>query len=154
MAAGRGDKVAYHFVSEPEGEEDRAITFSQLKDDVCRFASALRKLGIGKGDVVGIYMGMVPELPIAMLACARLGAPHVVVFGGFSAEALGERLESTGAKLLITQDEAWRKGNRWRSRRSPTRASSWPRRSTTRSCSSAPAQMWPWPGAATIGGTT
>ena len=56
-------------------------------------------------------MGMVPELPIAMLACARLGAPHVVVFGGFSAEALGERLESTGAKLLVTQDEAWRKGN-------------------------------------------
>ena len=94
VAAGRGDKVAYHFVSEPEDEEDRAITFSELKDDVCRFAAALRKLGIGKGDMVGIYMGMVPELPIAMLACARLGAPHVVVFGGFSAEALGERLES------------------------------------------------------------
>ena len=73
-------------------------------------ANALRGLGIGKGDVVGIYMGMVPELPVAMLACARIGAPHVVVFGGFSAESLGERLESTGAKALITQDEAWRKG--------------------------------------------
>src|SRR5206468_2984524 len=71
---------------------------------------ALRELGIGKGDVVGIYMGMVPELPVAMLACARLGAPHVVVFGGFSAGSLGERLEGTGARLLITQDEAFRKG--------------------------------------------
>ena len=79
---------------------------------MCRFANALRGLGIGKGDVVGIYMGMVPELPVAMLACARIGAPHVVVFGGFSAESLGERLESTGAKVLITQDEAWRKGGR------------------------------------------
>ena len=111
IAAGKGDKVAYHFVPEPEHEEHRPITFAELKDEVCRFAGALRDLGIGKGDVVGIYMGMVPELPIAMLACARLGAPHVVVFGGFSAEALGERLESTGAKLLVTQDEAWRKGN-------------------------------------------
>ena len=111
IAAGNGSKVAFHFVSEPIDEDDRAITFAQLKDEVCQFAAGLRELGVGKGDVVGIYMGMVPELPVAMLACARLGAPHVVVFGGFSAEALGERLESTGAKLLITQDAAWRKGN-------------------------------------------
>jgi acetyl-CoA synthetase len=112
VEAGRGDKVAFHFVSEPLDEDDRAITYSDLLGDVCRFANGLRALGIGKGDVVGLYMGMVPELAVAMLACARIGAPHVVVFGGFSAEALGERLESTGATLLVTQDEAWRKGGR------------------------------------------
>jgi acetyl-CoA synthetase len=99
-------------VPEPGDEADRAITYSDLQAEVCRFANGLRSLGIGKGDVVGIYMGMVPELAVAMLACARIGAPHVVVFGGFSAEALGERLESTGATLLVTQDEAWRKGGR------------------------------------------
>jgi acetyl-CoA synthetase len=109
--AGRGDRVAYHWVGEPEGET-RDITYSELLGSVCKLANGLRRLGIGKGDRVGIYMGMVPELPIAMLACARIGAPHVVVFGGFSAESLGERLRSTEAKLLITQDEAWRKGGR------------------------------------------
>ena len=102
--------MAFHFVPENPDEPGRSITYSELRDDVCRAANALRGLGIGKGDVVGIYMGMVPELPVAMLACARIGAPHVVVFGGFSAASLGERLESTGAKLVITQDEAWRKG--------------------------------------------
>ena len=112
VAAGHGDQVAYHFVPEAVDEEPVAITYGDLLRRVCRFAGALRARGIGKGDVVGIYMGMVPELPIAMLACARLGAPHVVVFGGFSAESLGERLASTGAKLLVTQDEAWRKGGR------------------------------------------
>jgi acetyl-CoA synthetase len=111
VEAGRGDKVAYHWVGEPEGET-RDITYSELLGSVCKLANGLRRLGIGKGDRVGIYMGMVPELPIAMLACARIGAPHVVVFGGFSAESLGERLGSTEAKLLITQDEAWRKGGR------------------------------------------
>ncbi|MFL5840957.1 MAG: acetate--CoA ligase [Thermoleophilaceae bacterium] len=108
--AGRGDKVAYHFVPEPVDEEPRTITFAELRDEVSRFANALRRLGVGKGDRVGIYMGMVPELPIAMLACSRIGAPHVVVFGGFSAESLGERLEGTGASILITQDEGLRKG--------------------------------------------
>jgi len=112
VESGHGAKIAYHFVPEPEGEDDRAISYTELRDEVCRFANTLRSLGIGKGDVVGIYMGMVPELPIAMLACARIGAPHVVVFGGFSAESLGERLASTEAKLLVTQDEAWRKGGR------------------------------------------
>ena len=111
VEAGRGDKVAYHWVGEPEGET-RDLTYSELLGSVCKLANGLRRLGIGKGDRVGIYMGMVPELPIAMLACARIGAPHVVVFGGFSAESLGERLGSTEAKLLITQDEAWRKGGR------------------------------------------
>jgi len=111
VEASRGDRVAYHWVGEPEGET-RDITYSELLAAVCKLANGLRRLGIGKGDRVGIYMGMVPELPIAMLACARIGAPHVVVFGGFSAESLGERLRSTEAKLLITQDEAWRKGDR------------------------------------------
>ena len=111
VEAGRGDKVAFHFVPEPVDEEARPITFAQLKDEVCRFANALLGLGVKKGDRVGIYMGMVPELPIAMLACARIGAPHVVVFGGFSADSLAERMESTGASVLITQDEAHRKGS-------------------------------------------
>jgi len=110
VAAGRGDKVAYHFVPEPIEEEPRAITFAELKDEVCRFANALLELGVKKGDRVGIYMGMVPELPIAMLACARIGAPHVVVFGGFSADSLAERMDSTGATVMVTQDEARRKG--------------------------------------------
>jgi acetyl-CoA synthetase len=110
VEAGRGDKVAYHFVPEPIEEEPRAITFAELKDEVCRFANALIELGVKKGDRVGIYMGMVPELPIAMLACARIGAPHVVVFGGFSADSLAERMDSTGASVLVTQDEARRKG--------------------------------------------
>ncbi len=112
VEAGHGDRVAYHFVPEDPAEPHRPITYRELLDEVCRVAGALRELGIGKGDVVGLYMGMVPELPIAMLACARLGAPHVVVFGGFSAASLGERLESTGAKAVVTQDEAWRKGAR------------------------------------------
>jgi acetyl-CoA synthetase len=112
VEAGHGDKVAYHYVPEPVDEEHRAISYADLLDQVQRFAGALLELGIGKGDVVGIYMGMVPELPVAMLACARIGAPHDVDICGFSAESLGERLESTGAKLLITQDEAWRKGGR------------------------------------------
>ena len=109
--AGRGDKVAYHWVGEPAGET-RDLTYADLKREVCSVANGLRQLGIGKGDRVGIYMGMVPELPIAMLACARIGAPHVVVFGGFSADSLAERLRSTEAKVLLTQDEGWRKGGK------------------------------------------
>ncbi len=111
VEAGRGDRVAYHFVPEAPEEEPRAISFAELKAEVCRFANALTELGVRKGDRVGIYMGMVPELPIAMLACARIGAPHVVVFGGFSADSLAERMDSTGATVLVTQDEAMRKGS-------------------------------------------
>ncbi len=110
IEAGNGDRIAYHFVPENPDEPERPITYRELHAMVCRTANALRSMGIGKGDTVGIYMGMVPELPVAMLACARIGAPHVVVFGGFSAESLGERLEGTNARLLITQDEAFRKG--------------------------------------------
>jgi acetyl-CoA synthetase len=110
VAAGRGEKVAYHWEGEPEGER-RTITFSDLQREVVKLANALRKLGVEKGTPVGIYMGMVPEVPVAMLACARLGAPHTVVFGGFSADSLSGRLNDMGCEVLITQDEAWRKGS-------------------------------------------
>jgi acetyl-CoA synthetase len=109
VRAGNGGKVAYYWEGEPE-DDRREITFADLQDEVVRFANALKELGVEKGTPVGIYMGMVPELPIAMLACARLGAPHTVVFGGFSAEALAGRLNDMECELLITQDEAWRRG--------------------------------------------
>jgi acetyl-CoA synthetase len=110
VEADLGDKVAYHWEGEPEGER-RTLTFAELQREVVRLANALKKLGVSKGTPVGIYMGMVPELPIAMLACARLGAPHTVVFGGFSAESLAGRLNDMECELLVTQDEAWRKGS-------------------------------------------
>ena len=109
VEAGIGDKVAYHWEGEPE-DERRTITFADLQRDVVRFANALKKLGVEKGTPVGIYMGMVPELPVAMLACARLGAPHTVVFGGFSAESLSGRINDCGAKVLITADGGYRRG--------------------------------------------
>jgi acetyl-CoA synthetase len=108
VAAGHGDQVAYHWEGEPG--DTRAITYAQLLEEVQRTANALRSLGIRKGDRVNIYLGMVPELPIAMLACARIGAPHSVVFGGFSAEALRDRINDAEARLLITADGAWRRG--------------------------------------------
>ncbi|MDQ3867061.1 MAG: acetate--CoA ligase [Actinomycetota bacterium] len=111
VEAGNGDKVAYFWEGEPAGER-RAITFADLQRDVVRFANALKKVGVGKGTPVAIYMGMVPELPVAMLACTRLGAPHTVVFGGFSAESLAGRIDDMGCEVLITQDEGWRKGGR------------------------------------------
>ena len=110
VEAGRGDRVAFHWEGEPPGET-RTITYTELLDDVCRFANALRELGVQKGDRVGIYMPMIPELPVAMLACARIGAPHSVVFGGFSAEAVRDRMNDAGAKVLITADEGLRRGN-------------------------------------------
>jgi acetyl-CoA synthetase len=108
VEAGNGDRVAYHWRGE-EGEE-RAITYAELLGDVQRFANALKARGIGKGDIVGIYLPMIPEVLVSMLACARIGAPHNVVFGGFSAEAVRERMEFSGAKALITVDGARRKG--------------------------------------------
>jgi acetyl-CoA synthetase len=111
VEAGRGDKVAYYWEGEPV-DERRVITFKELQQEVVRFANALKKLGVKKGTPVGIYMGMVPELPIAMLACTRLGAPHTVVFGGFSADALSGRLTDMQCEVLITQDEAFRRGAR------------------------------------------
>ncbi|MEO6796875.1 MAG: acetate--CoA ligase [Candidatus Dormibacter sp.] len=111
VEAGRGDKVAYHWEGEP-ADQLRTITFKDLQRDVVRFANGLKKLGVKKGTPVGIYMGMVPELPVAMLACARLGAPHTVVFGGFSADSLSGRLNDMECEFLITQNEGWRKGGR------------------------------------------
>ena len=109
VEAGGGDKVAFHWEGEPG--DTRTITYSELLDDVCRLANALTSLGVRKGERVNIYLGMVPELPIAMLACARIGAPHSVVFGGFSAEALRDRIIDAEAKVLITADGAWRRGS-------------------------------------------
>jgi acetyl-CoA synthetase len=108
VIAGRGDRVAYHWRGE-EGLE-RHITYAELLAEVERFSSALKDLGVRIGDVVGIYLPMIPEVVVAMLACARIGAPHNVVFGGFSAEAVRERMEFSAAKLLITVDGAARKG--------------------------------------------
>src|ERR687886_856315 len=109
VEAGKGDKVAYFWEGEPV-DQKRKITFKDLQSEVVRFANALKKLGVKKGTPVGIYMGMVPELPVAMLACTRLGAPHTVVFGGFSADSLRSRINDAEAKVLITQDEGWRAG--------------------------------------------
>ncbi len=108
VEAGDGDRVAYHWRGE-EGEE-RDVTYAELHRDVQRFANALKDLGVEKGDVVGIYLPMIPEVVVAMLACARIGAPHNVVFGGFSAEAVRERMEFSQAKALVTVDGARRKG--------------------------------------------
>jgi acetyl-CoA synthetase len=108
VIAGNGDRVAFHWRGE-EGQE-RDITYAELLADVERFANALKDEGVRKGDVVGIYLPMIPEVLVAMLACARIGAPHNVVFGGFSAEAVRERMEFSEAKLLITVDGAARKG--------------------------------------------
>ncbi len=108
VAAGRGDRVAYHWHGEEGGE--RTITYADLLADVQRFASVLLELGVKKGDVVGIYLPMIPEVVVAMLACARIGAPHNVVFGGFSAEAVRERMEFSEASVLVTVDGAARKG--------------------------------------------
>jgi acetyl-CoA synthetase len=108
VEAGRGNRVAYHWEGEPG--DKRTITYRELLDEVCRCANALRELGVGRGDRVAIYMPMIPELPVAMLACTRIGAAHTVVFGGFSAEALRGRIQDAEARLLITADGGNRRG--------------------------------------------
>jgi acetyl-CoA synthetase len=108
VEAGRGERVAYHWRGE-EGET-RDVTYAELHRDVQRFANALKAEGVEKGDVVGIYLPMIPEVVVAMLACARIGAPHNVVFGGFSAESVRERMAFSQAKALVTVDGARRKG--------------------------------------------
>ncbi len=105
----QGEKVAYHWIGEPG--DTRTITYQQLYEDVCRFANALTELGVERGDRVAIYLGMVPELPVAMLACARIGAVHSVVFAGFSADALADRIDDAAAKVIITSDGGWRRGS-------------------------------------------
>ncbi|HEX6871855.1 MAG TPA: AMP-binding protein, partial [Micromonosporaceae bacterium] len=111
VEAGAGNKVAYHWEGEP-ADDRRSITYADLQREVVRFANTLKTLGVRRGVPVAIYLGMVPELPVAMLACTRLGAPHTVVFGGFSADSLSGRMNDMGCQVLITQDEAWRRGNR------------------------------------------
>jgi len=108
VEAGRGDKVAIHFVGEPGDTRD--ITYSDLLGEVQRAANALQNLGVRKGDRVAIYLPMIPEAVIAMLACARIGAPHSVVFGGFSADALRTRISDAQAKVVVTADGGYRRG--------------------------------------------
>jgi acetyl-CoA synthetase len=106
--AGNGDRVAYYFEGEPG--DTRTITYAELLADVERFANVLKGLGVQRGDRVAIYMPMIPELPVAMLACTRIGAAHSVVFGGFSPDALRDRINDAAAKVLITADGGWRRG--------------------------------------------
>jgi acetyl-CoA synthetase len=108
VAAGRGDKVAFHWEGEPG--DTRTITYAGLLAETQRFANVLKRLGVRKCDPVNIYMPMVPEAIVAMLACARIGAPHSVVFGGFSAEALRDRINDAEAKVLVTADGGYRRG--------------------------------------------
>jgi acetyl-CoA synthetase len=122
IKSGHGDQVAIIWEGEPEsvpsslsadqrhGHAVRRLTYRELLCDVSKLANVLKKLGVKKGDVVTIYMGMVPELPIAMLACARIGAPHSVIFGGFSATAIADRVQDAKSKIIITADGAWRRG--------------------------------------------
>jgi acetyl-CoA synthetase len=106
--AGRGDRVAFHWEGEPG--DTRTITYTDLHRDVCRAANALAALGVRRGDRVAIYLPMIPELPVAMLACARIGATHSIVFGGFSAEALAGRITDADATLVVTADGGYRRG--------------------------------------------
>jgi acetyl-CoA synthetase len=106
--AERGDRIAYHWEGEPGDRAD--ITYADLHARVCRLANALKGLGVGRGDRVAIYLGMVPELPVAMLACARLGAPHTVVFGGFSPDSLRDRINDCECVAVITADGSYRAG--------------------------------------------
>src|SRR5260370_20131145 len=108
LATAQKNKAALVWEGEPG--DTRTMTYFQLHREVVRAAAALADLGVGPGDRVAIYMGMVPETVVAMLACARIGAPHSVVFGGFTADALRDRINDCGAKVLLTQDAAWRRG--------------------------------------------
>ncbi|MGI8756075.1 MAG: acetate--CoA ligase, partial [Acidimicrobiales bacterium] len=108
VAAGIGDRVAFHWEGEPG--DTRTITYAELLAEVERFANALKGLGVAKGDRVAIYLPMIPELAVSVLACARIGAPHSVVFGGFSADSLADRINDAECKVLVTADGGWRKG--------------------------------------------
>ena len=108
VIAGKGDKVAFHFEGEPG--DTRTISYSQMLDEVQKFANVLKGLGVNKGDRVNIYLPMIPEAAVAMLACARIGAVHSVVFGGFSSQALSDRINDAEAKVLITADGGYRRG--------------------------------------------
>src|SRR5690625_2355164 len=105
---GLGDRVAYYF--EGEGGDTRTITYQNLQDEVCKAANALTELGVKTGDRVAIYMPMIPETVFAMLACARIGAPHTVIFGGFSDRAIADRVKDCGVEFIITADGGYRRG--------------------------------------------
>jgi acetyl-CoA synthetase len=108
VEAGRGDKVAFYWEGEPG--DARVLTYADLLDEVSRFANVLKALGVTKGDRVNIYLPMIPEVAVAMLACARIGAPHSVVFGGFSSQSLSDRINDAEAKVLVTADGGYRRG--------------------------------------------
>jgi acetyl-CoA synthetase len=108
VAAGKGDKIAYHWEGEPG--DTRSFTYAQLLDEVAKFANVLKGMGLKKGDRIAIYMPMIPELPIAMLACTRIGVAHSVIFGGFSPDAIIDRCDDAEAKLIITADAGYRRG--------------------------------------------
>ncbi|HEY4929219.1 MAG TPA: acetate--CoA ligase [Acidimicrobiales bacterium] len=108
VAAGKGDKVAFHWEGEPG--DTSTISYTELLVEVCRFANVLRGLGVVRGDRVAVYMPMVPELAVAMLACTRIGAVHSVVFGGFSSDALRDRILDAEARVVVTADGGWRRG--------------------------------------------
>ena len=110
VRAGKAERIAYHYEGEPG---DRwTISYGQLLKDVCRFANGLRKLGVKKGDRIAIYMPMIPELPVAMLACARIGAAHSVIFGGFSPDSIVDRVNDAECVAIITADQGWRRGKK------------------------------------------
>ena len=108
VAAGRGDRVAFHWEGEPG--DTRTITYADLLDEVARFANVLKGLGVERGDRVGIYMPMIPELPVAMLACTRIGAAHSIIFGGFSPDSIVDRLNDGGCEVVVTADGGFRRG--------------------------------------------
>ena len=110
VKAGRGDRTAFLFEGEPG--DRRAITYAEVLHDVCKLANGLRKLGVKKGDRVAIYMPMIPQLPVALLACARIGAAHSVIFGGFSADSIVDRVNDSQCVAVITADAGWRRGKR------------------------------------------
>src|SRR5262249_7748592 len=107
VEAGRGDKVAFHWEGEPG--DTRTITYPELLDGGSRFANVLKSLGVQRGDRVAIYMPMIPELPVAMLACTRIGAPHSVIFGGFSPDSIIDRVNDAECKVIVTADGGNRK---------------------------------------------
>ena len=108
VAAGRGDRVAFHWEGEPG--DTRTITYAELLDEVCRFANVLKGLGVDRGDRIAIYMPMIPELPVAMLACVRLGAAHSVIFGGFAPDSIVDRVHDGECKVVVTADGGYRRG--------------------------------------------
>src|SRR4051794_36816625 len=108
VEAGRGDRVAFHWEGEPG--DTRTITYADLLDEVSRFANVLKGLGVGRGDRVAIYMPMIPELPVALLACTRIGAVHSVIFGGFSPDSIVDRVNDGGCTLVVTADGGFRRG--------------------------------------------